>query len=62
MRQFYEQQSGKSYSVRGQVAGWYTASKNAAYYGANATPNTIRELVKEALIRGGRPLHRSVRV
>lgn len=38
MRQFYEQQSGKSYSVRGQVAGWYTADKNAAYYGANATP------------------------
>ncbi|MFA7259671.1 MAG: immune inhibitor A domain-containing protein, partial [Aeromonas bestiarum] len=51
MRQFYEQQSGKSYSVRGQVAGWYTASKNAAYYGANATPNTIRDLVKEALIQ-----------
>lgn len=51
MRQFYEQQSGKSYSVRGQVAGWYTADKNAAYYGANATPNTIRDLVKEALIQ-----------
>ncbi|WP_281705407.1 immune inhibitor A domain-containing protein, partial [Aeromonas taiwanensis] len=51
MRQFYEQQSGQSYSVRGQVAGWYTASKNAAYYGANATPDTIRDLVKEALIQ-----------
>ncbi|MGG5828598.1 immune inhibitor A domain-containing protein, partial [Aeromonas salmonicida] len=33
-----------------QVAGFYTADKNAAYYGANATPNTIRDLVKEALI------------
>ena len=51
MRQFYEQQSGQSYSVRGQVAGWYTADRNAAYYGANATPETIRELVKEALIQ-----------
>ena len=49
MRQFYEQQSGQSYSVRGQVAGWYTARKDAAYYGSNQNETAVRELVKEAL-------------
>ncbi|MGY6038423.1 immune inhibitor A domain-containing protein [Aeromonas sp. AE23HZ002T15] len=49
MRQFYEQQSGQSYSVRGQVAGWYTAEKSATYYGSNKNETAVRELVKEAL-------------
>ncbi|WP_414646246.1 immune inhibitor A domain-containing protein [Bacillus sp. SCS-153A] len=54
MKQYYEQQSGGSYSVEGEVAGWYTASKNAAEYGGNyPNPNgndvNARGLVKEAL-------------
>ncbi|AQQ55172.1 protease [Planococcus lenghuensis] len=35
MKEYYEQQSGGSYTVDGEVAGWYTAEHNAAYYGAN---------------------------
>lgn len=35
MKQYYEQQSGGSYSVDGEVAGWYTADNPAAYYGHN---------------------------
>ncbi len=54
MKQYYEQQSGGSYSVEGEVAGWYTASKPAAAYGGNyPTPDgsdvNARGLVKEAL-------------
>ncbi|MBB3167527.1 immune inhibitor A domain-containing protein [Simiduia aestuariiviva] len=49
MRSHYEQQSGGSYSVEGSVAGWYTASQNAAYYGNNANGNA-RALIKEALM------------
>ncbi|WP_112182431.1 immune inhibitor A domain-containing protein [Paraliobacillus zengyii] len=54
MKAFYEQQSGGSYTIDGQVAGWYTAEHPAAYYGANEPApdgNDIRprELVKEAL-------------
>ncbi|EKF9853264.1 M6 family metalloprotease PrtV [Vibrio cholerae] len=53
MRQYYESESGNSYSVSGQAAGWYRASKNAAYYGGNSpgTNNDMnaRELVREAL-------------
>ncbi|MCG6212689.1 immune inhibitor A, partial [Vibrio furnissii] len=41
------------YSVAGQAAGWYRASKNAAYYGGNspATDSDMhaQELVREAL-------------
>lgn len=48
MKQYYEQQSGGSYTVDGQVAGWYTAKKPAAYYGNNTNGST-RELIKEAL-------------
>ena len=55
MKQFYEAQSGGSYTVEGEVAGWYMASRPAAYYGANypgpddndANP---RALVREALL------------
>lgn len=48
MKQYYEAQSGNSYSVEGQVAGWYMAQHNAAYYGGNPSGN-IRALVREAL-------------
>ncbi|MBU2896164.1 immune inhibitor A domain-containing protein [Vibrio hepatarius] len=53
MRQYYESESGKSYSVAGQAAGWYRAAKNAAFYGGNSssTDNDLnaQELVREAL-------------
>ncbi|MFD1020629.1 immune inhibitor A domain-containing protein [Thalassobacillus hwangdonensis] len=54
MKQFYEQQSGGSYSVEGEVAGWYTASQPAAAYGGNyptedGSDVNARGLVKEAL-------------
>ncbi len=54
MKQYYEQQSGGSYSVEGEVAGWYTASENAAYYGGNypdenGSDARPRTLVQEAL-------------
>lgn len=48
MRSHYEQQSGGSYSVSGSVAGWYTASQNAAFYGKNPDGDA-RALIKEAL-------------
>ena len=54
MKQYYEQQSGGSYTVDGEVAGWYTADHPAAYYGGNyPTPDGSdarpRQLVVEAL-------------
>ena len=54
MKQYYEQQSGGSYSVEGDVAGWYTASKPASAYGGNyptedGSDVNARGLVKEAL-------------
>jgi immune inhibitor A len=48
MKQFYEAQSGGSYTVDGEVAGWYTAKHPAAYYGNNTNGNA-RALIKEAL-------------
>lgn len=54
MRQYYEQQSGGSYTVMGQISGWYLAQENAAYYGANDTSgNDVnpRALVVEALAK-----------
>nr|WP_240633579.1 immune inhibitor A domain-containing protein [Planomicrobium okeanokoites] len=58
MKQYYEQQSGGSYTLDGTVAGWYTADHPAAYYGGNyptaddsdARP---RDLVMEALTKAG---------
>ncbi|WP_145997278.1 immune inhibitor A domain-containing protein [Salirhabdus sp. Marseille-P4669] len=53
MKEFYEQQSGGSYTIDGAVSDWYVAEQPAAYYGANdAGGNDIRprELVKEALV------------
>ncbi|UAB73117.1 immune inhibitor A [Vibrio sp. SCSIO 43132] len=53
MRQFYEQESGGSYSVAGDGFGWYRAANNAAYYGGNSADSgndlNPRELVREAL-------------
>lgn len=49
MQQFYWQQSGNSYSVEGGVAGWYTASQPAAFYGNNQDEDA-RVLVREALL------------
>lgn len=53
MRQYYESESGDSYSVAGQAAGWYRASKPASFYGGNSptTDNDLnaQELVREAL-------------
>lgn len=49
MNMFYQSQSGGSYAVEGQVAGWYMAQNNAAYYGNNVDGD-IRTLVREALL------------
>ncbi|MCH6267830.1 immune inhibitor A domain-containing protein [Neobacillus citreus] len=59
MKQYYEQQSGGSYTVDGTVAGWYTADHPAAYYGGNyPTPDGSdarpRTLVYEALTKAGK--------
>lgn len=47
-KQNYEAQSGGSYSVIGDVAGWYMASQPAAFYGNNVDGDA-RSLVREAL-------------
>jgi immune inhibitor A len=54
MKQYYEQQSGGSYSVEGTIAGWYTADNPAKYYGENipapdGNDARPRSLVFEAL-------------
>lgn len=52
MKQYYKEQSGGSLNIKGKVAGWYTLSKDAAYYGAtNGGSNDIRprNAVAEAL-------------
>ncbi|KGP73591.1 immune inhibitor A domain-containing protein [Pontibacillus yanchengensis] len=54
MKQYYEKQSGGSYTVSGEAAGWYEAEKPAAAYGANdpqpdGSDVNARGLVKEAL-------------
>ncbi|WP_198781566.1 immune inhibitor A domain-containing protein [Shewanella putrefaciens] len=51
--QYYQEVSGKSFFFTGDVKGWYSASQNATYYGAN-DPDTgsdtqVTELVKEAV-------------
>lgn len=58
MKQYYEQQSGGSYTVDGEVAGWYTADHPAAYYGGNypapdGSDARPRTLVYEALKKAG---------
>jgi len=54
MKQYYEAQSGGSYTIEGQVAGWYTAKESAAHYGGNVpapdgSDDNPRDLVMEAL-------------
>ncbi len=54
MRQYYEQQSGGSFLLNGQVSGWYKASQNAAYYGGNdasGNDKNPRALVIEAMAK-----------
>jgi len=53
MKQYYADQSGGSYTVEGQVVGWYRAEFNAAHYGA-PTPqggkdSRVRDLILEAI-------------
>jgi immune inhibitor A len=54
MKQYYDEQSGKTYDFSGSVVGWYTASHPAAYYGAHTASggndSNPRALVKEALL------------
>ncbi|NDI36194.1 immune inhibitor A domain-containing protein [Chengkuizengella sediminis] len=52
VKQFYEQQSGGSYSIDGEIAGWYMAQNPAAYYGGNidgVRDKNRKELILEAL-------------
>ncbi|MFC4558309.1 immune inhibitor A domain-containing protein [Virgibacillus kekensis] len=58
MKQYFEAQSGGSYTVEGDVAGWYTADHPAAYYGGNypapdGSDARPRQLVYEALTKAG---------
>jgi len=50
MKQYYQDQSGGSYQVEGQVAGWYHAKFNAAYYGAPSPDGRRRDSNVSALI------------
>ncbi|MEH7275633.1 immune inhibitor A domain-containing protein [Neobacillus vireti] len=53
VKQYYEEQSGGSYSIDGEVAGWYKASKPAAAYGGNNSSDNDKDpqgLIKEALL------------
>jgi immune inhibitor A len=59
MKQYYEQQSGGSYSVEGKIAGWYTADNPAKYYGENfpapdGNDSRPRTLVREALAKAAK--------
>jgi len=46
--QYFDQESGNSFRFEGNVFGWYTASKNASYYGSGDEGN-VAELVLEAV-------------
>lgn len=51
MKEYYKEQSGGSFIVEGDVFGWYTAKKDAEYYGKHygvTKDANIEELVKEA--------------
>jgi immune inhibitor A len=53
VKKYYEEQSGGSYTIGGDVVGWYKAKNNASYYGGNnASDNDSRprNLVYEALL------------
>jgi immune inhibitor A len=53
MSQYYESESGNTYSVEGEATRWYRAAKSANYYGKNdeVSDNDMnaKELVREAL-------------
>ncbi|HEY2421935.1 MAG TPA: immune inhibitor A domain-containing protein [Neobacillus sp.] len=57
-KQFYEQQSGGTYTVDGKAYGWLKVPGTAAYYGAdkstgghdNVTPGGSKQLVKDTLL------------
>jgi immune inhibitor A len=52
VKQYYQQQSGGSYTIDGEVAGWYMASKPASAYGGNNSSDNDKDprgLVTEAL-------------
>jgi immune inhibitor A len=57
-KQFYEEQSGGTYTVEGKAYGWLKVPGTAAYYGAdkssgghdNVTPGGAKQLVKDALV------------
>ncbi|WP_307356954.1 immune inhibitor A domain-containing protein [Hathewaya limosa] len=51
LKQYYEEQSGGSFTLEGGVAGWYTARNNAEHYGKPYRENhdsNVEQLVKEA--------------
>ncbi|WP_323703756.1 immune inhibitor A domain-containing protein [Mammaliicoccus sp. Dog046] len=54
MKQYYQNQSGGSYDIDGQVHGWYKAKHPASYYGGNVPDDSgsdgkPKELIQEAL-------------
>lgn len=55
VNKYYLEESGESYSLKGDVYGWYTAKNNIEYYGDNnadqwyGEQKRVRELVVEAL-------------
>jgi len=55
VKQYYEQQSGGSYTIEGQVSQWYTADHEASYYGGNdpvgGNDTHPRSLINEALAK-----------
>lgn len=56
-KQFYEEQSGGTYTIEGQAYGWLQVPGTAAYYGAdraggghdNVTPGGSKQLVRDTL-------------
>lgn len=65
-KQYYEEQSGGTYTIEGNAYGWLKVPGTAAYYGGekgtghdNVTPGGAKQLVKDALIaakKAGVPL------
>lgn len=58
VKKYYEEQSGGSYTISGDVVGWYTAQHPASYYGENVpAPDgndaKPRSLVAEAIRAAG---------
>lgn len=56
-KQYYEEQSGGTYTIEGKAYGWLKVPGTAAYYGGdkgtghdNVTPGGAKQLVKDALV------------